>query len=74
MASWAGNLVLKKNNREFISDVFTLFSAFSVKIIVFDCLSGNKKEYDLTEDGGFMSLCMKGKVRNFLTVLSFRVF
>nr|XP_039262043.1 abscisic-aldehyde oxidase-like isoform X1 [Styela clava] len=62
VGSWIGNLTMKRLHPEFPSDMFTLFEAYSVKLQILDCSTGNQKTYDLIGDEGFINLDMSGKV------------
>nr|XP_039264202.1 indole-3-acetaldehyde oxidase-like [Styela clava] len=62
VGSWVGNLSMKRIHPEFPSDLFTLFEAYSVRLEILTCSTGNRMTCSLLGDGGFMHLDMSGKV------------
>lgn len=61
-ASWAGNLMMKHEHRDFPSDVCTLLETCDATIKVFDFKSDSYATYPVCGSEGFMEIDMTNKV------------
>ena len=62
-ASWAGNVMLKYNHRQFPSDVCGVLEAANAQIKVYDVKSNSYSTHSIYGSGGIMEVNMDGKVR-----------